>query len=64
MIMSRRFFRRSSDAVIGGVCGGLGKYTDTDPVMWRLGTVLAFFFSFSVIGLIYLITWIVVPEEE
>lgn len=60
-----KLFRRSRDSrVFAGLCGGLGKYTDTDPILWRLGAVLLFLLTCSGIGWAYLIAWIVVPKEE
>jgi phage shock protein C len=48
--------------MLGGVCGGLASYAGIDPVIVRL-----FFVIFTLAGgagiLIYLILWIVVPEE-
>lgn len=36
----KRFYRSSTDKSIGGVCGGLGEYTDIDPFWYRLLFVL------------------------
>src|SRR4051812_50066698 len=33
----RRQLRRSSDKMIGGVCGGLAEYSAIDPLLWRGG---------------------------
>jgi phage shock protein C len=48
--------------MLGGVCGGLASSAGIDPVIVRL-----FFVIFTLAGgagvLIYLILWIVVPEE-
>lgn len=60
----RKFFRRNDNGIIAGICEGLGKFTETDPDMWRLGAVLLFILTYSGIGLVYIITWIVVPEED
>src|SRR4051794_41302618 len=35
----RRQLRRSSDKMIGGVCGGLAEYSAIDPLLWRGGFV-------------------------
>jgi phage shock protein C len=47
--------------VIAGVCGGLGRYFNTDSVWFRLGFVVL-----TVAGgaglLIYLIAWLIIPE--
>lgn len=36
----KKFYRSSTDKSIGGVCGGLGKYTDIDPFWYRLLFIL------------------------
>ncbi len=60
--MTQRLYRSRTDAVIGGVCGGLGQYLGLDPVWVRL-----FFIVLTLangIGvLIYLLLWIVIPRE-
>jgi len=59
-----RVLRRSrEDSVLGGVCGGLGRYLGIDPVLLRLAFVLLVFAGGAGI-LIYLIAWIVIPEER
>jgi phage shock protein C len=37
----RRFTRSKSDKVISGVAGGLGEYFGVDPVLFRVGIVVA-----------------------
>jgi phage shock protein C len=55
--------RRSlDDRVIGGVCGGLGRYLGVDPVLVRIAFVIL-----AVSGgaglLLYVIGWIAIPEQ-
>ena len=58
----KKLYRSRTERMIGGVCGGLGKYFDIDPTLVRLAFVLALLLLNG--GLIlYLILWIVVPEE-
>lgn len=48
--------------MIGGVCGGLGNYLGIDPVIFRfLFIVLLFGANFGF--LLYLLLWIIIPEE-
>jgi phage shock protein PspC (stress-responsive transcriptional regulator) len=58
--VSRPHLRRSAtNKVLGGVCGGLAEYTDTDPLLWRVG-----FIALAVMGagiLIYPLLWLLVP---
>src|SRR4051812_10225892 len=35
----KRFERSSTDRIIGGVCGGLGRYFGLDPTLVRIGMV-------------------------
>ena len=57
-----RLYRSRSDAVIAGVCGGLGHYFNIDPVVVRLGWVLfTLFGGAGVLG--YLLAWVIVPDE-
>ena len=36
----RRLLRSSTDRVLGGVCGGLARYFDIDPVLVRVVAVV------------------------
>ena len=38
----RRLTRSGSDAVIGGVASGLGRYFGIDPILFRIGFVVSF----------------------
>jgi phage shock protein C len=53
---------RSKQDVLGGVCGGLGKYFEIDETIVR---VLFTFFIFTPfpIFITYLILWMVIPSE-
>ena len=54
-----KFFRSSSDRYISGVCGGLGRYTSIDPIIWRM------FFIFIPNAIwIYLIIALFTDEEN
>jgi phage shock protein C len=59
-----RLLRRStSDKVLAGVCGGLGRYLGVEPVLLRIAAVvLALANGVGVIA--YVIAWIVIPEER
>lgn len=61
--MQTRLYRSRTDAVIGGVCGGLGQYLGIDPVLVRLFFVLLALGS-GVGVLIYIIMWIVIPYPD
>jgi phage shock protein PspC (stress-responsive transcriptional regulator) len=59
----RRLMRSREDRVIGGVCGGLGRYFGIDPVIFRIGAVaLAFVGGAGV--LLYLAALLLVPGDD
>ena len=60
---NRRLFRDTDDAVLGGVCSGLGYYFGIDPVWLRLAFAVALFFAGSG-PLLYIILWIVLPKAN
>jgi phage shock protein PspC (stress-responsive transcriptional regulator) len=56
----RKMFRNPDNTIIGGVCGGLGAYLNSDPVWIRiLFVVFTFFFGFGFF--VYLALWIAIP---
>lgn len=60
--MITQFVRPSNDKMIAGVCGGLARYFGIDSTIVRLVFVLAVLSG--VTPLIYLVLWIVMPEEK
>ena len=59
-----RLLRRSrDDRVIGGVCGGLGRYLGVDPVLMRIAFVILAFAGGGGI-LVYLVAWVLIPVER
>src|SRR3954449_10413599 len=58
----RRLTRSSSDRVLGGVAGGLGRYFDIDPIIFRLGFVVLTLAGGA--GFIaYVAAWLLVPAD-
>ena len=58
----RRLTRSSSDRMIGGVAGGLGRYFDVDPLLFRIGfVVLTFAGGFGLLA--YLIGLVAIPSD-
>jgi phage shock protein PspC (stress-responsive transcriptional regulator) len=59
----RRLTRSSTDKVIGGVCGGLGRYFGIDPIIFRIVIV-----ALTLIGgagvLAYLAALVVLPSDD
>ncbi len=60
--MTKRLERSRKDAVIGGVCGGLGQYLGLDPVWIRLFFIVLALAN-GLGALIYVLLWIVMPPE-
>ncbi len=61
--MADRLFRSRRSRVVGGVAAGLGDYLNIDPVLIRILFVAATIFH-GIGILLYIILWIVVPENE
>ena len=58
----RRLRRSSSDRVLTGVAGGLGRYFDIDPIIFRIGFALSIFFG-GLGALAYLLLAVFVPTD-
>ncbi len=58
----RELHRSTSDKVLAGVCGGLGRYTGIDPVVFRVTLgVLAVFAGMGIA--LYGLAWLLIPAE-
>ncbi len=60
---NRKLMRSRYDKVIGGVCGGLAKYLNVDPLLVRI-IMLVLLLCGSFGFWLYIILWIVVPMED
>src|SRR4051812_3164889 len=59
----RRLTRSSSDRMLAGVSGGLGRYFNVDPLIFRIGfVVLTFAGGFGLIA--YLLGAVAIPDED
>ena len=62
--MAKKFYRSLSQRMLGGVCGGLAEYFDTDASLVRLIFIgVCLVTAVLPMFLFYLIAWIVVPTE-
>ena len=62
--MAQKKLVRSSNRVLGGVCGGLADYMDVDPTLVRVIYVALTVFSAAFPGLLlYLILLLLIPEK-
>jgi phage shock protein PspC (stress-responsive transcriptional regulator) len=59
----KRLTRSRSDRMIGGVCGGLGRYFNLDPLLFRIGAVALVFVGGTGL-LLYLAALLLVPNED
>lgn len=59
----RRLLRSRDERVIGGVCGGLGRYFNVDPLIFRIAAVaLIFVGGFAIVA--YLAALLLVPDDD
>lgn len=58
-----RLQRSSSDRVIAGVCGGLGRHTGIDPILFRIGFVALVFAAGTGI-LLYIALAVLMPRDD
>jgi phage shock protein C len=58
-----QFVRSSSDRMISGVCGGLARYFGIDSTIVRILFLVSVLF-FGMSPLLYVILWIVMPQEK
>lgn len=61
--MQTRLYRSRRHRVIGGVCGGLAEYFNTDPVAIRLAWILLVLVGGTGV-LLYILAWIIMPDEK
>jgi phage shock protein PspC (stress-responsive transcriptional regulator) len=59
----KRMYRNPDDSIISGVCGGIGAYLNTDPVLFRILFVL-FTVFFGVGFFVYIALWIALPPAN
>jgi phage shock protein PspC (stress-responsive transcriptional regulator) len=59
----RRLLRSHDDRVLGGVCGGLARYFNVDPLIIRIAAVaLVFVGGFAIVA--YIAALLLVPEDD
>ena len=60
---TKRLYRSRKDRMLAGVCGGLATYMGVDPTIVRLIFVISVFVTFTTSLFLYLIFWLIIPEE-
>lgn len=56
--------RSRDDRMLAGVCGGWAKLLGIDAALLRILLTIGTIFSFGTGALIYLVCWILMPEQE
>ncbi|NSL71440.1 PspC domain-containing protein [Hyphomicrobium sulfonivorans] len=63
--MRRPLTRVRQGKMIAGVCGGLAKWLGWDPTLVRLGYLVLTVLSAAFPGLlIYILLWVLMPQEK
>ncbi len=57
----RRLVRDPDDKVVAGVCAAFGRYTSTDPVLWRVSVAVLALLGGAGLAL-YALAWLLVPR--
>ena len=60
--LKKRLYRSRTERMIAGICGGLAKYFDIDPVWVRI-LFLVLLIAVGSTLLVYLVLWLIVPLE-
>ena len=60
----RKLYRDTNDQKIGGVCSGLARYFDLDPLLLRVAFVAALFVGGGSLLAYILLWWLVDPAPE
>lgn len=60
---ARQLTRSRGDRIIGGVCGGLARYWNTDATLLRILTVVLTLVTGGALIIGYLIAWVVIRDE-
>lgn len=61
----KKLKRSADDRMLAGVAGGLAEYLDIDPVLVRILFVIIALLGGGFAGiLIYVILWIIMPEQD
>jgi phage shock protein C len=60
----KRLYRSKKERMLGGVCAGLGEHLDIDPTVIRLIWAAVTILSLGTGILVYILAWILIPEED
>jgi phage shock protein PspC (stress-responsive transcriptional regulator) len=60
----QRLYRSKKERILGGVCAGLGEHLNVDPTVIRLVWAVVTLLSFGTGIIIYILAWIIIPEDD
>jgi phage shock protein PspC (stress-responsive transcriptional regulator) len=60
----KRLYRSKKDRILGGVFVGLGEHLDVDPTVIRLIWAVVSVLSIGTGIIIYILAWIIIPEDD
>ena len=60
----QRLYRSKKERILGGVCAGLGEHLDVDPTVIRLIWAVVTLISFGTGIIVYILAWIIIPEDD
>lgn len=64
MMEPRRLYRNTHDAMVAGVCSGLGEYLGIDKTVLRVAFALLVVFTLLFPGVVvYVVMWLIVPPR-
>jgi len=59
----RRLLRPLDDRIVAGVCSGVGRYLNVDPVLIRVGFAILTVLTWGTALLAYPVMWFLMPEN-
>ena len=62
--LSEQWLRPRRDRSLAGVCIGLARHFEVSVTLLRLAFVLGFIFSGGIFLLIYVVLWLIMPNER
>jgi phage shock protein PspC (stress-responsive transcriptional regulator) len=60
---NKRLMRSRVNRTLAGVCGGIAEYLGLDPTAVRVAYVLLTVFTYFSGVLVYIILWLIMPEQ-
>ncbi|MEI3163536.1 MAG: PspC domain-containing protein [Lachnospirales bacterium] len=60
----KKLCRDTNDKMIAGVCAGIANYFGIDKTIVRLVVAILAICSFSGLFWVYLIAWLIMPEDD